>query len=159
MKRVIYRGGLVAFQIPATWREEYEPEGGGTFYEEGPNTGTLRLNVLSLQKAEPRSLEAATREIFRGSAVEKLPNGFPLRRYSKQAEEQGTPLVLYRWEVLVPVSPSKWRLVCFTHTILSAHVGLDQSKAELDLIDKLVREADYSTQPGVTPQKRRWKFW
>ena len=49
-KQIVYRGGIVAFKIPASWREEYAPDGGATFYEEGPDTGTLRLNVLSFEK-------------------------------------------------------------------------------------------------------------
>jgi hypothetical protein len=159
MKRVIYRGGIVTFQIPATWREEYEPDGGGTFYEAGTDTGTLRLHLLSLQKAGPPSLEAAAREIFHGEPVETLPNGFPLRHYCEQAEERGTPLLLYRWEVLIPVSPSQWRLACFTHTVLAACAGSPRTKAELALVNQLVREADYSTQPGETAKKRWWKFW
>lgn len=46
LKTIVYRGGLVRFSIPATWQEEYEPDGGGTFYKEGPDTGTLRLILL-----------------------------------------------------------------------------------------------------------------
>ena len=121
MKQVIYRGGIVTFQIPATCREEYEADGGGTFYEAGTDTGTLRLHVLSLEKAGPPSLEAAAREIFHGEPVETLPNGFPLRHYCQQAEERGTPL---------PVSPSQWRLACFTHTVLAACAGSPRTKAE-----------------------------
>jgi hypothetical protein len=34
-KTIVYRGGIVRFRIPAHWIEEYEHEGGGTFYEEG----------------------------------------------------------------------------------------------------------------------------
>jgi hypothetical protein len=47
MKTIRYRGGIVTFRIPAHWTEEYEEEGGGIFYNEDNDSGTLRLNVLT----------------------------------------------------------------------------------------------------------------
>jgi hypothetical protein len=58
MKPVVYRGGIVSFSIPANWREEYESDGGGTFYEDGTDTGTLRLHVISVGKKEPNQTPA-----------------------------------------------------------------------------------------------------
>lgn len=52
LKHIKYRGGIAEFQIPSHWREEYEPGGGGTFYEDSPDSGTLRLNVLSLSSKD-----------------------------------------------------------------------------------------------------------
>jgi hypothetical protein len=156
-KPVIYRGGLVSLRIPATWREEYEPDGGGTFYEEGPDTGTLRLNVLTLKKEQPRSLEEAIAEVFHGDTVEMLSSGFPMRRYLAKGEERGTPLHLHRWEILVPVSPYQWRLACFTLTILAALDGNARSKKELAIVDKLVHEAEYSIRPGM--KLPWWRAW
>ncbi|MBK8594774.1 MAG: hypothetical protein IPN83_04160 [Holophagales bacterium] len=40
MKSITYRGGLVTFRIPRHWVEEYEEDGGGTFYEDRPDSGT-----------------------------------------------------------------------------------------------------------------------
>ena len=159
MKPVVYRGGIVSFSIPQSWREEYASDGGGTFYEEKSDTGTLRLNVLSFEKKEPMPLDAATKEIFAGSDHEILPSGFPLRRYLKKAEERGTSLHLHRWEVLVPVLPSRWRLVCFTHTVLAAQEENSATKAELQFVDDMVRRADYSTTPGVISKRPWWKIW
>jgi hypothetical protein len=159
MKPVLYRGGLVSFRIPENWREEYESEGGGTFYEDKPDSGTLRLNVLSLEKKEPLTLGDATREAFGDQQYEVLPCGFPMRHYAKEAEERGTQLRLYRWEVLVPVSPTWWRLACFTHTVIAAQDGTAQSREELRLITSIVREAQYSTEPGVVPERPWWRFW
>jgi hypothetical protein len=53
MKRLEYRGGLVRFELPSHWVEEYEPEGGGTFYDNTIEAVTLRLNVLSFQAPQP----------------------------------------------------------------------------------------------------------
>ncbi len=159
MKPVLYRGGLVSFRIPESWREEHGSEGGGTFYEDKPDSGTLWLNVLSMEKKEPLTLGDATREVFGGGQHEVLPCGFPMRQYVKEAEEQGTPLRLYRWEVLVPVSPTWWRLACFTHTVIAAQDGTSQSREELRLVNSIVREAQYSADPGVVPERPWWRFW
>lgn len=159
MKPVLYRGGLVSFHIPERWREEYEETGGGTFYEDKPGSGTLRLNVLSFEKQQPLTTDDATREVFAGEPHEILPCGFSMRHYVKEAEEQGTPLRLYRWEVLVPVSPTRWRLACFTHTVVAARDGTSQSQEELRLVKSIVREAQYSTQPGTVPERPWWRFW
>lgn len=48
MKEIVYRGGIVVFSIPSNWKEEYEPNGGATFYQEGFKTGTLRLSILTV---------------------------------------------------------------------------------------------------------------
>ena len=34
LKKISYRGGVVEFSIPANWKEEYERDGGGMFYEQ-----------------------------------------------------------------------------------------------------------------------------
>jgi hypothetical protein len=159
MKPVVYRGGLVSFQIPASWREDYEPDGGGTFYEDIPNSGTLRLNVLSMEKKETLAPGDAAREVFAGQPSEMLLGGFPMRRYVVEGEERGTPLHLHRWEILVPVSPTRWRLACFTHTIVAAAAAEVRAQEELTLVDSIVREAKYSTQAGTVVEKPWWKFW
>jgi hypothetical protein len=158
MKQVVYRGGVVSFNIPENWCEEYEPKGGGTFYEDKPDTGTLRLNVLSFSKKEPVTLDDATRDVFGGDSHEMLPCGFPMRHYVEEAQEKGTSLRVYRWEVLVQVSPTHYRLACFTHTIIAALDGTTQSKEELRLVNSIVREAHYSTEPGAG-ERPWWKLW
>ena len=39
LKTINYRGGVVRFRIPASWNEEYEEAGGGTFYAPGDDSG------------------------------------------------------------------------------------------------------------------------
>ena len=159
MKPVVYRGGIVSFTIPASWREEYDPDGGGTFYEEGEDTGTLRLNVLSFERKDAVPLDRAASEVFNGHPHQVLGSGFPMRHYMTKTEEEGTPLHLYRWEVLVPVPPTRWRLVCFSHTVLAARDGDSRVKEELRMVDSAVRHAQYSDQQGVVPRKPWWRFW
>jgi hypothetical protein len=58
-KRVVYRGGIASFDLPASWVEEYEAAGGGTFYEDRPDSGTLRLNVLGFDSESTPAQEMA----------------------------------------------------------------------------------------------------
>ena len=159
LKTISYRGGLIAFEIPSSWADEYEADGGGTFYDKAPESGTLRLNVLSVIRKSPASLADAVKEVFRGESHQSLPSGWPVRRIVKRVEERGTPLHLHRWEVLVPVSPVHLRLACFTHTVLASQEGGPKAMRELTLVDDAVRTARYSTAPGQIQRRPWWQIW
>jgi hypothetical protein len=47
MKRIEYRGGIASFELPSHWREEHAVEGGATFYDERPDSGTLGTEKVS----------------------------------------------------------------------------------------------------------------
>lgn len=64
-KTINYRGGVVTMEIPAHWKEEYEPKGGGTFYEDRADSGTLRLNVLTFEDKNGRPSEDTIRSVMR----------------------------------------------------------------------------------------------
>src|SRR5262245_49372554 len=70
LKVINYRGSVVRFRIPAGWNEEYEEDGGGTFYLPGDESGTLRLNVLTLEGPEKqRQLPEAAAKILAPDAA------------------------------------------------------------------------------------------
>ena len=159
MKTIDYRGGLVSFEIPSDWKEEYEADDGGTFYQDKPDAGTLRLNVLSMASKEAKTPSQVILDAFGAEGHEMLPCGFALRHGMKTAEERGSQLHLHRWEVLVPVTPIHARLACFTHTLLAAQEETEMAKKELNIVDSSVRTARFATAPGVLPKKPWWKFW
>jgi len=148
LKTINYRGGIVRFCVPSGWIEEYEPEGGGTFYEDRPDSGTLRLNVLGFDSL--KTAEEMAGAVFREHATVLLPSGFRMRHYIKPAVEAGEALDIYSWEVAVPVPPHSLRLVCFAHTILATQRNAPQIVTELKLLDDCIRAAEFSQQPGVT---------
>ena len=158
-KTIAYRGGLVSFEIPSHWKEEYEGEGGGTFYENTPSSGTLRLNVMSMTSKEARSPSDVIPKTSDDEVHETLPCGFLMRYYVKNAEDRGTPLHLYRWEIVIPVTPTQYRLACFTHTLLAAQKGTAEAKKELQMINSIVREARFSTALGELQKSPWWRFW
>lgn len=152
-KTISYRGGIVTFSIPHGWLEEYEAAGGATFYEDRPDSGTLRLNVLSFDAKDSDATQMALK-VFPANSYELLPNGFPLRRYVKDGREDGERLRIYRWEVAVPVPPRSARLLMFAHTVLASQENTPRTKAELSFIDQSVRQAIYSQAVGVAGDYR-----
>ena len=48
MKTISYRGRVVEFRIPSSWKEEYSDIDGGTFYGDKPDSGTFRLKIITL---------------------------------------------------------------------------------------------------------------
>jgi hypothetical protein len=45
LKTIHYRDSLVLFEVPVGWAEEYDHDGGSTFYPVDDESVTLRLNV------------------------------------------------------------------------------------------------------------------
>lgn len=148
LKPIAYRGGIVRFEIPSDWIEEYEPSGGGTFYENRPDSGTLRLNVLSFSSKDTPAEEMA-RSVFKDKTTDVLPSGFLMRHYIKAAEEKGEGLEIYRWEVAVPIEPFSLRLVMFAHTIVEGQQSDPRIAAELKMIAHSVLKAEFSQEEGV----------
>jgi hypothetical protein len=128
--------------------EQYLPEGGATFFEERPDSGTLRLNVLSFQsEKEPASQMALS--AFKG-AHELRSDGLPMRYYVKSAEEDGQPLEIHRWEVAIPVPPHSLRLAVFSYTILEGQQADARIREELAVVGALISTAEFSSEPGVS---------
>jgi hypothetical protein len=141
-KEIVYRGGVVRFFIPKHWNEEYEPDGGGTFYESGNDTGTLRLNVLSFLMKEDTSPEqlltmVQKRKVENQGEVESLPDGRFLLKYSARSKEDGENLFIFRWEIAKMVSPRDFNIAAFTFTIGETQL---ESKAVLEEISSIEEE-------------------
>jgi len=155
LKTITYRGGIAKFRIPSTWVEEYEPSGGGTFYENGPDTGTLRINVLDFEKAAGDSqVQTSARDILASSKdvddVEQLPNGNASARSRRTTVENGEELLIYTLRIGVMVAPTCFRLVVFSYTILASQDQQPATQMEIQLLDKLLVEGEYPAIQGET---------
>jgi hypothetical protein len=148
-KSVEYRGGVVSFDMPEHWKEEYEPKGGGTFYEDRAGSGTLRLHVLDFKSKVGRSSEQTLNRLNEEESRERLSGGLYLKSYVKEAEEGEEALLIYRWEVSIPVPPTGWRVACFSYTIVAGQEREPRIKEEIDLVNQIVRQARFSTNTGV----------
>jgi hypothetical protein len=146
-KQVVYRGGIASFEIPASWVEEYEPEGGGAFYEPRDDSGTLRLSVLSFSSENEPALEMASSALE--GANDRSNEGFPLSYEVEETQEDGALLEIHRWQVAVPVLPHSVRLAIFSYAVLAGQVIQPHISEELRFVDASIRNARFSTEPGV----------
>lgn len=154
LKTIQYRGGIARFSLPASWAEEYEPRGGGTFYEPGDDTGTLRINVLDFQRQTdstgpiPTAFDLLTRTRS-VDETEALPSGVAVARYLTHAKESGEQLRIYNWRIGICVSPTHFRIVVFTYTIVDGQERAPDMQTELRLLDSLIVSGEYPAVEGV----------
>jgi hypothetical protein len=153
MKTVRYRGGVVSFRIPADWEEEYEEEGGGTFYEDEPDSGTLRLNVITMQSPDP--VDADTAEALvglrveeTGGAAERLPNGNAVLRYRQRTEDEGEPVAVWFWEVAAAVPPDHARYAVFSYTVPAYRAEEAEVVAQVGMLDRELSRCTFAAEVG-----------
>ena len=153
MKTILYQGGIVQFRIPEDWKEEYEKEGGGTFYSEEADSGTLRLKILTF-KTPPKSLpkngyEQLLKESKAGSeAITPLKDGNGMRRRQKNFEENGEKLLLYSWDIANVVPPNHYRQAIFTWTILQSQEKLPEFRQQIQEIENELKDLTFSPTLG-----------
>ena len=139
MKEIKYRGGVVTFRVPSHWKEEYEPDGGGTFYEDAPETGTLRLNIITSEAPHGR-LPSTGYDFLRQESTDRqteilrLSSGDGIKYYLKKSEEEGALLDIHFWEIAHCVPPKTLYLAIFSWTILTEHAKRAEYNEEIQLI-------------------------
>lgn len=154
-KTISYRGGIALFRLPSSWIEEYDPTGGGTFYQNGPDTGTLRINVMDFEKPESaeHSIQTAKSMLagMKGMGEAKaLPNGVAIRQFVQPSIEHGENLRIYTWQVGIWVTSNHFRLIVFTYTILDAQERDQSTQQELSFLDRSITEGEYPAVRGST---------
>jgi len=141
----------VTFRIPAHWTEEYEEEGGGIFYNEDNDSGTLRLNVLTFASKTPvttrtaMSLLEARRQEYQGTLTD-LGNGNALLRYTDVAQEEGESLTSHYWQIANVVPPNHFRLAIFSYTKPTKLA--DDMAADLAMMDEELRVCRFAEELG-----------
>jgi hypothetical protein len=166
LKTINYRGGVVRFRIPADWAEEYEDQGGGTFYKPGNSTGTLRLNVLSGTTppgrlatpdylAEHLPVDAAKY----GVATTRLGQSAVLVRYDMSEPDRGRSLKIRCWRILQALPPNNFRHALFTYTLLAEQFDQPESAAELELLDREITALELAPVIGQSPSVSKKPWW
>ena len=120
MKKINYRGGLISFEIPENWVEEFEETGGGTFYEDTPTSGTLRVNVLTIEnkKGNGSPVDVFTDRQKRGNQKEyTTQGGDEIAEYSDRSEESGIPITIFTFACAHETERKDFILAIFTWTI------------------------------------------
>lgn len=146
MKEVQYNG-ILTFRIPRAWVEEKESDGLGVYYLPAPDSGTLRVTLLSLRKpGGARNAAEYARELEKTlspAPVEALTNGHLLKKLSEDDVEDGTAIRLYTWQLARLYPPDSIRLAVFTHTVLPKNASKTSIDGEVAMIDEEVRLAQF----------------
>jgi hypothetical protein len=155
LKTIEYRGGIARFQIPESWVEEYEPKGGGTFYELGEDTGTLRLNVLDFERrAKDANLRPTAFEILartrNPAEILSLSDFISVARYVEHGEEDKVHLLFYTWQICLCVTAVHFRMINFIYTIVDGQEKDPKMQAELQMLDNLIIDGEHPRIEGVS---------
>jgi len=154
MKLINYRGGIARFHLPASWIEEYEESGGATFYEDKPGSGTLRINVLEVEKPSEGAPTSKTAydlisEISEKNLVRPLPEGAAIAHSTERTSEGDKELLLHTWHVGTGVTAVHFRIIIFTYTILAAQESDPKVRDEIAMLDESISQGEYSAMRGI----------
>jgi len=153
LKTIDYRGGVIRFRIPANWREEYEEEGGATFYADDEPSGTLRLNILTFEGSAVPGREELLDTLRRDGAVpEWLPTGHAFSKQTSEAEEDGVAITVFLWQLASGVAPRHLRIAVFSYTLDTRDAGSRRALAEQALLEAEIRAAPFAPELGVTAE-------
>jgi hypothetical protein len=81
--------------------------------------------------------------------VEALPSGIAIARYVTHADESDERLRIHNWQIGVCVSPTHFRMVFFTYTIVEGQERDSKMQEELELLDRLIAAGEYPAVEGV----------
>lgn len=161
MKTINYRGGVVTFQIPSHWIEEYGEAGGGLFYDSSQDSGTLRLSLLSFSAKEPfnqfsgkpssrneavHALETLSipEEACLISSIEALPDGTSaIVSYSTTEREDDDDLKIWFWQIAHISPPNKIDFAIFSYAALACAEDSPTIKAELAVLNENLRKCRF----------------
>ncbi len=149
LKTVAYRAGLVKFRVPSDWVEEYDEDGGGAWFADVPDSGTLRLVVETFQgPALPPASDLLRALKDRPSSAELLPSGVAFVAYSQDVEEEGEALSIRYWDLAQAVAPKHLRLLQFSYTLPRRRVEEPAVVEELAMLEREIREAVLAAELG-----------
>lgn len=145
-KQINYREGLIVFVLPKSWLEKYEPDGGGTFYEEGPDTGTLRLNVITAKSPEPVTLASVSISLLAAKypPAEVLPNGNVFGKRTSRSDENGHAITTFSWVIAQATPPNDIWIASFAYTVLTMNEKSARTTLDRSFLEKSIRNASVS---------------
>ena len=162
MKAIAYRGGVVTFRIPAHWREEYSDLEGGTFYEDRPDSGTLRLKVITV--VAPKQLQSCSAMDVLHVVVHEMKSkgvegttsgrndGNAIFKYELMNSEEGVRHTICNWIVANPLPSNRARIATFSYTMLANQKNRSQVQRDLEMLDAEIKAASFSERLGVVAE-------
>jgi hypothetical protein len=122
LKDVAFADGQIRFRIPATWQEGQEEDGGGVYYDEALDQGTLRVKVMTFTTEDDLTGHRAVDEMGAleaepGQTLEALPSGNALRFHREHTEASGESTAVHVWLLASLDPPHRMRLAVFSYTV------------------------------------------
>ncbi len=150
LKQINYRGGALRFSVPSHWVEEYGEKSGGTFYENEPEAGTLRLSVLvfpTTQKADTDALVAFLKKLpeskTKGSSIKIEKNGNVVLQFIQRQQEDGEPVSLVFWMVANSDIKDFIQVASFSYTLMNRNLAREQNQEDITLLDETLRQTEF----------------
>jgi hypothetical protein len=149
LKDVVFSDGQLRFRIPATWQQGQEDDGGGVYYDEKLDQGTLRVKVMTFTTSDNltghRALdEMGVLEAEPGQTLEALPNGNALRFHREETEARGERTAFHVWLLASLDPPHRMRMAVFSYTVRAREA--DEARALLGVLDTEIRLARFAHQ-------------
>jgi hypothetical protein len=147
LKNVAFADGQIRFRIPASWLESQEEDGGGVYYDEKLDQGTLRVKVMTFTTDDDltghRALdEMGVLEAEPGQTLEALPSGNALRFHREETEASGERTAFHVWLLASLDPPHRMRLAVFSYTVRAG----EEAAEVLGVLDREIREARFAHQ-------------
>ena len=155
MKLINYRGGIARFNLPSSWIEEYDEQGGAAFYEDKPDSGTLRIDVMNIEKPPGEvgpadAIDNVIQEISGADSVHRLPSGIIIAQSNHLDDEDGNEVSIDTWYIGVAIAPNHFRIIIFTYTILAAQKSDPNIQQDVAMLNRSISEGEYPAVRGVS---------
>jgi hypothetical protein len=149
LKDVAFADGQLRFRIPSSWVQSQEEDGGGVYYDEKLDQGTLRVKVMTFTTEDDltghRALdEMGVLEAEPGQTLEALANGNAVRFHREETEASGERTAFHVWLLASLDPPHRMRLAVFSFTVRAREA--EEATALLGVLDTEIRQARFAHQ-------------
>ncbi len=145
-KRINYRG-ILSFELPRDWIEEYDDELGAAFYKDLEDSATLRLSLISLKApsdiGELNAVKVLDKFNSKESKIITLTNNNAYKMYYERTIDEGNEITIFYWYLAQVIKPSGARLAVFSYTFLSNQLEKKSIQQEIEFITEQVKKAEF----------------
>lgn len=157
LKVINYRQGALRFSIPVEWSEEYGRDSGGTFFEQAPDSGTLRLSVVVLNTKGKTDADALERFLktrpearAKGAQISKESNGNVVLQFIQRTNEGGDDMSIVWWFVASGAFEDYIQIAMFSYSLLNLNLNKEQNKEDILLLDQVLRKTEFVKMPQIS---------
>jgi len=148
LKTIEYRDGALSFRIPSHWKEDYDENGSGEFYDRRDDERTFRLTLHKYEAESPKPLEHPRRTMEAiakkyGGHVTELGNGYYFNSHERHYEEDGEALTNRFWILSRMISETGSHLASFSYTYPDSLSEEPETVDGIRMLEAIVREARF----------------